>query len=237
VTVTAAFAVALPPAPVQVSVNVVFAVSAALVAVPLVDCAPDQPPDAVHELALLLVHESCVFAPLATVVGVAVKLTAGGATTVTVFESLPVPPTPVHVSVNVVVAVRAALVAEPTGVFVPDQPPDAVHDVAELVVHESAVVPPLATVAGFTARLTVGGPTAATDFVSLAVPPEPVQLNVNVAFAESALLVSLPLVAFPPAQPPDALHEVALVLVQLSCVVPPSPTVLGFTCSDTVGGG
>lgn len=238
-TVTAAVAFAVPPLPVQLSVNVVFAESAPLVAVPLADCPPDQPPDAVHDVALLLVHDSWVFPPLVTLVGFALRLTVGGglAVTVTVFESLPVPPTPMQVSVNVVFDDNAALVALPTGGCVPDQPPDAVHDVAELVVHESCVVAPLATVAGLTVRFTVGGPTAATDLVSLAVPPLPVHVKVNVVFAESAPLVALPLAAFAPAQPPDAVHAVAFVLVHVSVVVPPTATVLGFTCRDTVGAG
>ncbi len=76
-----------------------------------------------------------------------------------------------------------------------------------------------------------------TVFESLAEPPVPVQVSVNIVFTESVLLVALPLVAFAPAQPPDAVHEVALVLVQVSCVVPPIATVLGLTCSDTVGVG
>jgi len=157
--------------------------------------------------------------------------------TVTVFESLPVPPTPVQVSVNAVFDDSALLVSPPTGVFVPDQPPDAVHDVAELVVHDSCVVPPLATVAGLTARLTVGGPTTATALVSLAEPPLPEHVSVNVVFDESALLFALPLAACAPAQPPDAVQALALVLVHVSCVVPPIATVLGLTCSDTVGAG
>ena len=82
---TAVVAVAVPPTPVQVSVNVVVTDSALLVALPLVACAPAQPPDAVHELAFVLVHESCTLAPLATLVGVTVRLTAGaGAPPVTI---------------------------------------------------------------------------------------------------------------------------------------------------------
>lgn len=57
-TVTAAELVASPPEPVQVSVNVAFDDILLLVAVPLVAFAPDQLPDAVHELALVLLQES-----------------------------------------------------------------------------------------------------------------------------------------------------------------------------------
>jgi hypothetical protein len=78
--------------------------------------------------------------------------------TVTVFESLAVPPGPVQASVNVVVTKSALLVALPLVAFDPDHPPDAVHDVAFVLVQDSCVVLPLGTLAGFTVRLTVGDP-------------------------------------------------------------------------------
>jgi hypothetical protein len=59
------------------------------------------------------------------------------APTVTVFESLPDPPLPVQVSVNVVVAESAALVAVPLVAFEPDQPPEAVHAVALVLLQVS----------------------------------------------------------------------------------------------------
>ena len=57
-TVTAAEVVASPPGPVQVSVNVALEDMLPLVAVPLVAFVPDQLPDAVHEVALVLLQES-----------------------------------------------------------------------------------------------------------------------------------------------------------------------------------
>jgi hypothetical protein len=228
---------AVPAAPVQVRVKVVVAESAPLVALPLVAFAPDQPPDAVHAVAFVLVHDSCAVAPLVTLAGDALRFTVGAGTTLTIFESLPEPPAPVQVSVKVVVAESAPLVVLPSVVFVPDQPPDAVHDVAFVLVHVSCVVPPLGTLAGLTVRLTAAAESTATALVSLAVPPAPVQVSVKVVFTESGLLVALPLVAFAPAQPPDAVHEVALVLLHVSCVVPPLAIALGLTCSDTVGVG
>ena len=48
---------------------------------PLVVCAPLQAPLAVHEVALVVVHESVEVAPEVTVVGEAVKVTVGGAFT------------------------------------------------------------------------------------------------------------------------------------------------------------
>ncbi|HEX3847011.1 MAG TPA: hypothetical protein VHV81_06485 [Steroidobacteraceae bacterium] len=54
---------AVPPPPVQVSVSSVFAVSGAVAVLPLVGREPLQPPLAVHELALTLLHWSSAAAP------------------------------------------------------------------------------------------------------------------------------------------------------------------------------
>src|SRR5262245_54816310 len=75
VTVTFAVCCPVPPAPVQLSVNAVFALSAALVSVPDVAFAPLHPPDAVQVVAFVLDHVSIVVPPLATVVGLAVRVT------------------------------------------------------------------------------------------------------------------------------------------------------------------
>jgi hypothetical protein len=158
VTVTVFESLAVPLGPVQLNVNVVLVVIALLVVLPLVGCEPDQPPEAVHDVTFALVHESCVVAPLGTLIGVAVRLTVGvgAAVTVTVFESLAVPPGPVQVSVNVVLVVSALLAAPPFVACEPDHPPDAVHDVAFALVQDRFVVEPLATLIGFAVRLTVG---------------------------------------------------------------------------------
>jgi hypothetical protein len=58
---------------------------------------------------------------------------------------------------------------------------------------------------------------------------------VNVADAESALVVSLPEVDFAPVQPPDAVQLVALVVVHASCVVPCAATVVGVALKVSVG--
>jgi hypothetical protein len=66
---------------------VVLAVNAAVLAEPVVDCAPLQPPEAVQEVALVDDHANADLAPLAIVVGVAVKATVGAAAvTVTVAD-------------------------------------------------------------------------------------------------------------------------------------------------------
>ncbi len=67
---------------------------------PLTALLPDQAPEAVQEVALVLDHVRVELAPLATVLGLAVKLTVGAAdVTVTVADCAALPPTPVQVSV------------------------------------------------------------------------------------------------------------------------------------------
>jgi hypothetical protein len=55
--------------------------------------------------------------------------------------------------------------------------------------------------------------------------------------AVSALVVVLPLAALVPLQPPEAVHEVALVLLQVRVEVRPEATLVGFAVSFTVGSG
>ncbi len=52
--------------------------SAAVACEPLVASLPDQAPEAVQEVAFLEDHSRVELAPLATVLGLAVKLTVGG---------------------------------------------------------------------------------------------------------------------------------------------------------------
>jgi hypothetical protein len=61
---------------------------------------PDQPPEAVHEVALVELQVKVEALPLFTVLGLALKLTVGAAAvTVTVADCAAVPPVPVQVSV------------------------------------------------------------------------------------------------------------------------------------------
>ncbi len=61
---------------------------------------PDQAPEAVHEVALVLDQVNVELDPLATVPGLAVKFTVGaGGVTVTVADCAAPPPAPVQVSV------------------------------------------------------------------------------------------------------------------------------------------
>jgi hypothetical protein len=66
-----------------------------------VDSLPDQAPDAVQEVAFVEDHDNVDAAPLATVLGLAVKLTVavGIALTVAVADCVALPPLPVQVSV------------------------------------------------------------------------------------------------------------------------------------------
>jgi hypothetical protein len=100
VTVTVADCDAEPPAPVQVRVNFVVVVSVGVVCEPAVASEPLQPPEAVQAVALVDDQVNADVAPLFTVVGFAVKVTAGaGVVTETVADCAALPPAPVQVSV------------------------------------------------------------------------------------------------------------------------------------------
>jgi hypothetical protein len=100
VTVTVADCVALPPAPVHVSVNVDVAARATVVKLPVVACAPLHAPLALQVVALVLVQFKLVLEPDMTVEGVALSVTVGsGAVTTTVADCAVLPPAPVQVKV------------------------------------------------------------------------------------------------------------------------------------------
>jgi hypothetical protein len=88
VTVTVVDWVALPPVPVQVSAKLALAVSAPVDCEPLSALLPDQPPEAVHAVALVATQVKVLLLPLATVLGFAVKVTTavGFGLTVTVVD-------------------------------------------------------------------------------------------------------------------------------------------------------
>ena len=72
--------------PVQVSVNILVAVSAPVLAVPLVALAPVQPSEAVQTVALVVLQVRVEADPLATLVGLAEIVIVGAGTTVTVAD-------------------------------------------------------------------------------------------------------------------------------------------------------
>jgi hypothetical protein len=96
-----------PPAPTHVIANAVVVASAPVDWLPLVAFVPVQPPLAEQEVAFVLVQLSVDAPPLATEVGVATNVTAGGgvgpALTETVAEAVPVPPLPRQSMENVLV--------------------------------------------------------------------------------------------------------------------------------------
>jgi len=69
--------VAAPEGPLQVKLYVVAAFTVPLPCVPLDALAPDQPPEAVHSVALVADHVSVVLPPTGTVLGFALMLTTG----------------------------------------------------------------------------------------------------------------------------------------------------------------
>jgi hypothetical protein len=159
---------------------VVVALSAPVDCEPLLAKVPDQPPEAVHAVALLEDQVNVELPPLATLLGLALIVTDGaGAETVTVADWLALPPAPVQVSVNLVFVVRAAVLWEPLVVLLPVQPPEAVQDVALVEDQVRVEVAPLATVLGLAVRVTAGAGVV-TDTVADcdALPPVPLQVSV-----------------------------------------------------------
>ena len=75
--VTVVELMAVPPAPVQLSVKVESALMAAVTSLPLVPLLPAHAPVAVHEVASVELQVSVVVAPEATLFAAAVSVTAG----------------------------------------------------------------------------------------------------------------------------------------------------------------
>jgi hypothetical protein len=240
-TLTVTLCVTVPPAPVQASVNDDVADKGAVTALPLVDFAPDQSPFAEQAVVLVLFQLSVTVDPEDTVAALACSdnVGAGGATTDTVTLAEPVPPPPVQASANVVVVDSAAVAADPEVAFAPDQPPDAVHVLALVLLQVSVAPVPGATEATLLVSDTVGAGGAVTLTVALvvALPPAPVHTSVKTVVVESACVTSLPDVVRAPDQPPEAVQLVALVLLQVSVVVAPAVRLLVPADSVTVGTG
>ncbi len=176
----------VPPAPVQVNEYVVLAVRAPVLAVPLAPFVPLQPPEAVHEVALVELQVKVAVPPLATLVGLADNAAVGtpaATVTVTLTAAL-VPPAPEQVNAYVVLAVRAPVLAVPLAPFVPLQPPEAVHEVAFVELHVKVAARPLSTSAADALSTAVG----AGGTVVAGVEPEPPQAtNVNAAALVNAV--------------------------------------------------
>jgi hypothetical protein len=134
--------------------------------------------------------------------------------------------------------VSAPVLCEPLVALVPLQPPEAVHEVALVELHVSMEAPPTAMDIGFAVNITVAAPEP--EMVTLAVaivlaPPAPLQTNEYDVVAVSAPVLWVPLVALAPLQPPEAVHEVALVELHVSVDAPPLATEVGDALMDAVG--
>lgn len=135
---------------------------------PLTALAPDQPPEAAQEVALLEDQVKTALWPLVIVLGLAERATVGaGGVTDTVVDcaALP-PPVPMQDSVYVVFVVRAPVVCEPLVALLPDQPPEAVHEVAFVLDQPKVDALPLAIVLGLAPSVTVTVGTAVTVTVA-----------------------------------------------------------------------
>jgi len=91
----------VPPAPVQLSVYVAFALNAPVGCEPDVARLPLQAPDAVQLVAFVVLQVNCDAAPDATLVGDAVNVSVGalGAAIATDTDFVTEPPAPEHASV------------------------------------------------------------------------------------------------------------------------------------------
>jgi hypothetical protein len=164
-------------------------------------------------------QESVADCPLVTDAGLAPRVTSGGGgVTFTGTVWLAEPPAPLQVSVKAVPPVSAPVDALPLSGFEPLQPPEATQDVALAEVQFNVDADPLTTVAGLALSDTDGwgggGTPTATVTVWLISPPGPAQLSVNAVEAASTPVEAVPFTGRAPVHPPEAVQELALVVVQ-----------------------
>jgi hypothetical protein len=125
--------------------------------VPLTALAPDQAPEAAHEVALVADQVNVALPPLLSALGPTLRLTVGAeALTVTVADCVALPPVPVHVSVYVALADIAPVDCEPLTGLLPLQSPDAVQAVAFVADQVSQEMDPRASVLGDALNCTAG---------------------------------------------------------------------------------
>jgi len=121
--------------------------------------------------------------------------------------------------------------------LVPLQPPDAEQLVALAEVHVSVAAAPDATLVGLLLSETCGaGATVTVAFLAI-VPPGPVQVRVNVVVEAIGPLDWLPLVAFAPVQPPEAVQLAAFAVDHCRVDAFPAATVVGLAINDSFGVG
>jgi len=114
-----------------------------------------------------------------------------------------------------------------------------VHEVAFVALQFSVAALPVVTLCGFALSVTAGAGVVpvvtVTDVVALLMPPAPVHDSVKLALAARAPVDLLPFVATAPLQAPEAVHDVAFVVLQLTVEAPPEVIVGGEALSDIVG--
>jgi hypothetical protein len=140
-------------------------------------------------------------------------------------------------------------VSEPLNAFPPvhSEAPEAVHDVAPVEVHVNVVVASDALPSYTTRRDAVsdtvsspgsgsgsGAEVTVTVTLSVVVPPAP-EHAIEYAVVVVGETDSVPLVAFVPFQPPDAVHELVFVEFQVSAVELPFVIVVDAAERSTVG--
>jgi hypothetical protein len=149
-----------PPAPVQVSVYVVWPVRGPTDWLPCVFFEPLHPPLAVQLEALLVVQLRVELPFSATVVGLAIRFTVGGGVEEAIVTATDRPDEPplllAQVSVKVVLAASGPRTSLPAVALLPDQPPLAVQLLALVLDQVSVVEPCDWIVVGLAERLTVG---------------------------------------------------------------------------------
>jgi hypothetical protein len=241
-TFTASALVAVPPLPEHVKTYVPVAVSAPVDWEPDSDLDPDHAPDAVHDVAPVLDHVRTDAAPLPTVDGLAENESVGGtgglAATSTVTAAVAVPPVPVHVSAYVPLVASSPVDWVPDSGLDPDQPSDAVQDVASLDDQISVELLPLATEVGLAEIETVGsGGRGCTSIVIEAVvsPPFPAHVSKKVPVAESAPVDCEPETGLTPDQTPEAVQMAASSADQARSAAPPLATAAGVALRETAG--
>jgi hypothetical protein len=121
---------------------------------------PLHAPEAVQLVASVVFHESVDAPPAVTLDGDAARLIVGAALAcVTITDALcdALPEAPLHVSVNVLLALSGSEVCAPAVALAPLQAPDALQFVALLADHAKVTVLPAFTEPGVALSDTVGG--------------------------------------------------------------------------------
>ena len=149
--------VAVPPSPVQASVNVDPALIGPLDCEPLGLRLPDQAPEAEQRVALRLDQVSVELPPGGTVLGLALSLISGAAlVTVTIADWVLEPPGPTQLKLKSEVFDSTPVDHVPLVATEPLQPPLAVQPCAFFAVQVSVELSPALSVVGDAPRVIVG---------------------------------------------------------------------------------